>query len=96
MAPIKFEENIKEKLERRSLQTSVDAWQSLEQKLNAADKKRHKNKFWWFGIAASVIGLLFILQQFTSFDSSNQVTPTIISESEDNILNKAIESPLII
>lgn len=96
MAPIKFEENIKEKLEQRSLQPSADAWQSLEQKLNAAHKKRHKNKFWWFGIAASVIGVLIIIQQFTSFDSTNQVTPTVISESEDNILNNAIESLLII
>jgi len=96
MAPIKFEENIKEKLEQRSLQPSTNAWQSLEQKLNVDDKKRNKNKFWWFGIAASVIGLLFIIQQFVNINSPNQAIPAIIVESETNIISTQINTPLII
>jgi len=96
MAPIKFEENIREKLEQRSLQPSTNAWQSLEQKLNADTKKRNKNKFWWFGIAAGFIGLLFIVQQFVSINNTNQVIPTIIVESESDTLNKQIEAPLVI
>jgi hypothetical protein len=96
MAPIKFEENIKEKLEQRSIQPSSNAWQSLEQKLNADDKKRIKNKFWWFGVAASVIGLLFIIQQFVGIDNTNQAIPAIIVESERDTFNNPKESPIVV
>ena len=96
MAPIKFEENIKDKLEQRSLQPSTKAWQRLEQRLNSDDKNRNKNKFWWFGLAASFIGVLFIVQQFVSIDSANQVIPTIIVDSDSNTSNTKIEAPLLI
>lgn len=96
MAPIKFEENLREKLEKRSLEPSDTAWQSLEQKLNTDSKKQNKNKFWWFGVAASFIGLLFVAQQFITLDNSNNVDLPIVVETENEIIVNPIESPLII
>ena len=58
--------------------------------------KRNKNKFWWFGIAASIIGILFVFQQFVSFDNTNQVVTPIIVESGNDTLKNQIDSPLII
>ncbi|MFD2822081.1 hypothetical protein ACFS5M_00265 [Lacinutrix iliipiscaria] len=94
MAPIKFEENIKEKLEQRSLQPSANAWQNLEQKLNVEAKKRQKNKFWWFGIAACIIGLLFVFQQFVSLNKTNDYGTPILVESESDTLNNRAKPSL--
>ena len=57
MAPIKFEEHIKEKLDGRKIQPSVTAWDKIAEELGAtsATKKRSYMKY---AIAASVVGLL--------------------------------------
>ena len=79
MAPVKFEENIKDKLEKRSLNSSVNAWTNLEKRLDTQDKKQKGKIFWWFGIAASIISVLLITQQFisTNFNNEQQV-PVIV------------------
>jgi len=46
MAPIKFEENIREKLEQRTIEPSIQAWESLEQRLNTDEKKQSKICFY--------------------------------------------------
>ncbi|MDX1471677.1 MAG: hypothetical protein R3213_09300 [Flavobacteriaceae bacterium] len=66
MAPIKFEENMQERLESRRLQPSADSWDKLASRLDKAEKP-NKNKFWFFGIAAGILllvstGLLFFQQ----------------------------------
>lgn len=79
MAPIKLEENIKDKLEKRVLNSSENAWNSLEQKLDAQNKKQKGTIFWWYGIAASIICGLLIIQQYrtTDFQIENEV-PVIV------------------
>lgn len=59
MAPIKFEEHIKEKLDGRKIQPSVTAWDKIAEELGAtsATKKRGYMKY---AIAASVVGLLVV------------------------------------
>ena len=96
MAPIKFEENIREKLEERSLEPSENAWLSLEQKLNADSKKRNKNKFWWFGVAACFIGLLFVTQQFITLDSTGTADSPVVVETENEIITNSVKSSSII
>lgn len=62
MAPIKFDEHIKEQLEQRQLTPSKDAWRQLEQRLDAAEEGNKKsNHFWWIGIAAGFIGILLVV-----------------------------------
>ena len=39
MAPIKFEEKIKDKLEQRHLKPSADAWDRLSEKLDAVKNR---------------------------------------------------------
>ncbi|MBT8296363.1 MAG: hypothetical protein KJO51_08095, partial [Gramella sp.] len=52
MAPIKFEEHIKDKLEQREIQPSAGSWDTLSSRLNASEK-RSGNK-WWLPAAAAV------------------------------------------
>ena len=58
MAPLKFEEDLKEKLEGREIKPSINAWDRISQELDAPKPKR-KN-FWGYGIAACLIGLLIV------------------------------------
>ncbi|WP_452226734.1 hypothetical protein [Lacinutrix cladophorae] len=91
MAPIKFEENIKEKLEKRTLEPSANAWANLEQQLNTDSKKQDKAKFWWIGVAASFIGLLFVVQYFMRLDTTKSVVTPIVVASENENVKHAIE-----
>jgi len=88
MAPIKLEDNIREKLEEREIQPSNEAWRKLNVQL-AGSSVRKSNKIIWYAIAASVAGILLLASVF--FNKSNDVSlqPTDIvdvqtSEKEIN------------
>ena len=78
MAPIKFEEQIKEKLEKRTIQPSTEAWIKLTDRLDQQNKKQNHKSFWWLGIAASIVGIILV----TIFVFENSVSkisePTIV------------------
>lgn len=54
-----FEEHIKKQLEQRELQPSPQAWQKVADRLEVVPKRR-SNRFLWYGIAASFMGLLVV------------------------------------
>lgn len=88
MAPIKFEDNIKDKLENRRLKPSLDAWDSLSKRLDNQDKKKSNKPVWWLGIAASVIGVLLVVSQFVNKDEKAE--PIIV----DVPVNKEVQQIL--
>jgi len=89
MAPIKFEENIKDKLEQRALNPSPDAWRKLSDRLDAEPKNKRKKAYWRFGIAASFVGLLIVASIFFSKNQEESLNETILVEEEiKNPLNK--------
>ena len=79
MALTKFEENIKKKFEKRTLQPSANAWAKLSNDLDSCDSKRKRSFNFYMGIAASVIGLLLVtVTVFNSFE--NQIgSPTLVN-----------------
>lgn len=85
MAPIKFEEQIKDKLEQRSLEPSIDAWSKLSLRLDD-DKNNRKNPlFWWFGIAASIAVLLMVsISIFNTIENPNIEQIVAEDKAEDN------------
>ena len=78
MAPINFEDKLKNKLENRSLQPSPDAWNSLADRLDKEDKKNNNARFWWIGIAASVLGVILITTQFYKNTPDTEVSPIMV------------------
>lgn len=74
MAPLKFEDNIKDKLEQRTIQPSDAIWERLDQKLDAKNGQKKVKKYWWVGVAASIVGVLMITTFFTN--SSNSLKPS--------------------
>lgn len=82
MAPIKFEENIKDKLEQRVLKPSPDAWNTLSAKLDAEPENKTNNRYWWLGIAASFVGLLVVSSILFSGDADATISTPVIVESD--------------
>lgn len=82
MAPIKFEEHIKESLEKRRIEPSSKSWDALSSQLDDSSKK--KSPIWlWMGVAASFAGLVFLATTF--FNSTNNTVST-----EHNIVETTV------
>ena len=82
MAPIKFEEKIKNKLEKRTLTPAADSWSKLSDRLDAEDNKSKKPMFWWISIAAGLLIMLAISIQFFNTNESIDVRPQVVQENE--------------
>jgi len=79
MSPIKFDENIKKELEKRTLPISEDVWKSFSKRFEPENKKS-KISFWWMGIAASLILVLWLSKN--AMTSSVEITPIIVNAPE--------------
>lgn len=80
MAPIKYEEDIKSRLDKRTIKPSVKSWDTLSQRLDNEEKKNNKKGFWWLGIAASVIGVLLVSNFFLNIKTTNNINTTVVEE----------------
>ncbi|MFK5879528.1 MAG: hypothetical protein QM478_08545 [Flavobacteriaceae bacterium] len=87
MAPFKFEKDIKSVLEKRTIMPSKMAWEGLEKTLDKTSELTKKKSYWWIGIAASVVGILWI--SISVFNKDEEIVEPIIVE----ISNEIIEVP---
>ncbi|NMH87191.1 hypothetical protein [Flavivirga algicola] len=78
MEPIKFEENIKNKLDKRTLQPSNDAWGKLSERLDSQGAKRKNRSLLWVGLAASIVGVLLVISQFFNNETGVNDMPKIV------------------
>ncbi|WP_044402852.1 hypothetical protein [Lacinutrix sp. Hel_I_90] len=83
MAPIKFEEDLKDTLNKRLINPSEQAWETLSSRLDAEEQKESKTGFWWLAIAASVIGLLLVGYPFVKNDVTNPQSPTLVIDNKN-------------
>ena len=88
MAPIKFEENIKDKLEKRSIEPSSEAWSQLSAQLDAHDKKNSRSWFLYIGIAASIVGVLLVTTLFFKSSENQIVSPTLVETEISEPVNQ--------
>jgi hypothetical protein len=82
MAPIKFENDLKDKLEQRKLQPNADAWKNLQERLDANQNKTNKKGYWWFAIAASFVGILIVSSIFFNKNLTDTIKPTLVNTEE--------------
>jgi len=82
MAPIKFENDLKDKLEQRKLQPSPDAWKNLQERLDANQNKNNNKDYWWLAIAASFVGILIVSSIFFNKNQSDTIEPTLVNTEE--------------
>ncbi len=81
MAPIKFEELLKDKLEKRSLSPSSETWSKLSERLDTYEQKSKSPIFWWLSIAAGLLIMITISVQFFGAETSEEVLPQVVEEN---------------
>lgn len=85
----KFEKNIKESLENRTIVPSNDAWNKLVNKLDSEPEKSKFPTIYW--VAASVVILMTI--SLLVFNKSSEAAPQVV---ETNVENKEIKNDVTI
>lgn len=81
MAPIKFEEHLKNVLEKRAIEPKHNSWNELSKRLE--NKKNNTKKgFWWLGIAASFLILVFF-SAFYFNQNTNIIEPVMVNDSQN-------------
>ncbi|MFI8603182.1 hypothetical protein ACIGCP_01895 [Cellulophaga baltica] len=93
MAPIKFEEHIKEKLDERTITPSANAWDKISGQIVSAPVKKSKG-FAWYAVAACLIGLLIASFVFYIGAENNVVLPETSIVNENNEKRKKLEAPI--
>ena len=93
MAPIKFEDNIREKLQNREIQPSRDAWNKLDTALGKPPKRKSSPRT-WLAITASFLILFFVGR---SIFQGNQVQMEVAEESVEIVDPQEVDDqqPLI-
>jgi len=81
MEPYKFEQDIKNKLEKRTIQPSANSWDKLEGSLQNNDHKKNNKLLWFMGLAASIVGILVVVSIFLKEQIAKN-TPIIVTSPE--------------
>ncbi|WP_272021898.1 hypothetical protein [Olleya namhaensis] len=81
MAPNKFEKQLKDTLERRTIAPSKTTWSQLDTLLDQRQDKR-KVSFWWLSIAATLVGVCFTV--FVFRNQSNTIK-SVVEEVKNEI-----------
>ena len=92
MAPIKFEENIKDKLEKRTLSPSAEGWSKLSNRLDTDQKKSKNPIFWWLSIAAGLIIMIAVSAHFFKSNIEEDNSPQMVNEKPE-IINGENDTP---
>ena len=90
MAPLKFEDNIREKLEERAIEPTGNSWEKLASQLDVHEAKKRKkdNKILWYSIAAVLVGVLVITAVWKNRSLSEDPNRIEIVDRSDEILKK--------
>ena len=93
MAPLKFEEHLKDKLQGREINPSKNAWSKIAAGLDNEPKKNKNKKPVYYAIAACLIGLLIASVWFFNASNSLDMQPQVV-DGEKVDVNKEASSTL--
>ncbi len=84
MAPIKLEDNMKERLEERTIEPTMAAWDRISSKLDAQQGVKKSKRVLWMSIAASFVGgTLVALFLFQNMNSDTE--PVLVDVNENSL-----------
>lgn len=85
MEPNNLENQIREKLESREIQPSLNAWDRLDAMLSITEEKKIKRSFGWFYIAASILVFVSLGMYFFNQDGTKiNPTETVVGIEKNN------------
>ncbi|WP_438422282.1 hypothetical protein [Aquimarina macrocephali] len=89
MAPLKFEEKMKEKLEQRAIQPSSDSWEQLTTQLDSVKKqKKESKKIQWYSIAAIFVGVLILTSILMNQNPASKQNNIQFVDNSNEIIKK--------
>lgn len=93
MEPNKLEKYIKENLEERTLTPSPGAWDRLSNRLDAEvhTKKRCLSVSAWLGIAASIVGVIWLAIGFGNRNVNLETNPIIVNNPQPINVEKSTD-----
>lgn len=94
MQTTNFDNNIKKRLEERTLEPSTKSWEQLRSKLDKKDKA-NTPMYWWLTIAASFLGGILLMTVFFNSEetaSDSIVTQDTINGSPENTFNPLVNA----
>lgn len=86
MAPSKFEKHIKKELEEREITPSVHAWERLSEKLETTAPQPKKKGYFWYGIAASFIGILIVSIAYFNSEINIEVPDAKFTDTTEEVI----------
>jgi len=101
MAPIKLEDNMKERLEERTIEPTMAAWDKISSKLDAEQGAKKNRQVLWMSIAASFVGgaliALFVFQNMDTMDTSPEIVHTdneslFLDSTEETVKDQRIKN----
>ncbi len=97
MGQLKFEKKFREKLNEREIEPKSKSWEELSARLDSEEKSKNPI-FWWIGIAASIVGGIFILSLAFINDPVAESNNLVDKPSEEILkdpYNKPTEETLV-
>jgi len=92
MAPNKFEKHIRKQLEGREIEPTANAWANLSEKLDLTERQQSKKRnYLWYGVAASIIGLLIVSVVFFNTERPVSKTNTVVGQDENEPIKEMNE-----
>ena len=89
MAPLKFEEKMKDKLEQRAIQPSSDSWERLTAQLDSIKKQKKESKnIQWYGIAAIFSGVLILTSILINQNPVSEQNNTQFVDNSNEVIKK--------
>ncbi|TPN85872.1 hypothetical protein [Aquimarina algicola] len=95
MAPLKFEDRMREKLEGHTIEPSSNSWERLALRIdNTQLQKKNNQKKWWLAVAAIFIGILTTTMLFRTNTSSPNNTSTKFVVQDTSIIKNTNEKSI--
>tara|TARA_R110002050_G_scaffold179118_2_gene312352 strand:- start:14332 stop:15096 length:765 start_codon:yes stop_codon:yes gene_type:complete len=97
MAPIKFEEHIKDRLDERTIKPSNNSWNKISNELGNSSATKKRGTI-WYAVAASVIGVLIASVFYFSYQDETVLKENQVvgGEAEKEALEEEKTIPKII
>lgn len=93
MSQLDFEKEFQERLKERKMEPSKGSWEKLQKRLD--NEKKPERKFWWYGIAASLVGGMMILGLFYQYPTNSTPAPIVDVPEGDADLQTLKEPALV-
>lgn len=90
MAPMKFEENIKRKLDARTIKPTEAAWERISKNLDDKPSRKKKPRWFWLAVAAGFVGILILAGNFLGPDFNNTKNQVVTAPTQNDSSEKEI------